>query len=78
LERKRAIRASDRPCCGPAIEIDGDNVAIEIEIATGEDTVQVRAKGVLVARKGCGEELDALVWLIVDGSGVTAVKVRTV
>jgi len=58
----------------PAIEIDGGNVAIEIEIATGEDTVQVRAKGVLVARKGCGEELDALVWLIVDGSGVTAVK----
>jgi len=58
----------------PAIEVDGGDVAIEIEIATGEDTVQVRAEGVLVAGKGSGEQLDALVWLIVDGSGVTAIK----
>src|SRR5258707_12033862 len=32
------------------------------------------SQGTVVAGKGPGEQLDALVWLIVDGSGVSTVK----
>src|ERR1700675_1355019 len=58
----------------PAIEVDRDDVAIEIEIAAGEDAVHVGAEGILVAGKGRGQQLNTLVWLIGDGSGVSAVE----
>src|SRR5437899_11613861 len=50
----------------PAIEVDGGNGAIEIEITAGENAIHIRAEGILVAGERGGEELDALVRLIFD------------
>src|SRR5260221_8069798 len=58
----------------PAIEINGGDIAIEIEIAAGEHATHVGAERIFVAGKGRGEELDALVWLVFDRGDVAAVE----
>jgi len=58
----------------PAIEIDGGNVTIEIEITASENAIHVLAEGILVTGERGGEELDSLVGLVFDGSDVAAIE----
>src|SRR5882762_6940075 len=58
----------------PAIEVNGNNVAIEIEVPAGQYSIQVRTQRIFITGKRRSQEFDPLVGLVGNGGCVSAIE----